>query len=161
VSGFEAFERLPNVRVDGREVLRIRFDPTDPDLSPRRERVLVIDAETGVALRTETLDRHSWTELAAARRVDRIGERSSACDPIGADACAAIALDGPLEAEASQAAGRWAASIAGRRTLGSLDATDSAWSTSIAIADASDREGTIRPAGQCARDANWLSICRG
>ncbi|MBC7461469.1 MAG: hypothetical protein H7287_08910, partial [Thermoleophilia bacterium] len=62
IGHFETLERLPNVEVDGRVALRIRFDGVN--LGTHRERVLVIDAATGAPIRTESVDRSSYTEIA-------------------------------------------------------------------------------------------------
>lgn len=79
IGGFDSLERLDDVTIDGRAAIRLRYDQSSPNVSPSRERVLVLDATSGEIIRTETLDRASWTEVEPARRVDEIGASADLC----------------------------------------------------------------------------------
>lgn len=101
VGGFDSLERLPDVEIDGRLAMRIRFDPRADRVSPHRERVVVIDMGSGRIVRTETLDRTSWTEIEPARRVERIGDARFLCRGESSVPCDALLGRGELEAQAS------------------------------------------------------------
>ncbi len=87
MGGLDAFERLPNVQVGGRTGVRLRFDPSAETAAADRERVLVLDAETGDVIRTETVDRRSWTVVESARRVAGIGDERVLCRDVDAVPC--------------------------------------------------------------------------
>lgn len=95
IGGFEKLDRLSNVKIDGRTVIRVRFDPSSPEMNPYRERVLVIDAGTGRPVRTETLDRSAWTELEPAKRVAKVGDGSVLCADGSPDDCELVDNAGP------------------------------------------------------------------
>lgn len=102
IGGFESLERLSDVTVNDRPAMRIRFDPRDDALNPHRERVLVIDGESGRLIRTETLDRFSWTEIEPARRVERIGDARYLCRSDNDVPCDVLSGIGELEARAAK-----------------------------------------------------------
>lgn len=151
IGAFDDLERLSNVMVDGRLAIRIRFDATDPELAPTIERVLVIDARTGYAVRTETLDRSAWTTVSPSHHVQTVGADPVICGEIADVPCDLINGDG----QAAVAAQRIASTY---RPFTSNDAFNS--SSPIAPRPHIDGVGYSGVAA-CARDANWVSICRG
>ncbi len=98
MGGLESLERLPDVRIGDRIGIRLRFDPSDETLAVDRERVLVLDAETGDVIRTETVDRRSWTTVEPARRVEQLGDERVLCRDVKAVPCDLLDGVGPVAA---------------------------------------------------------------
>ncbi|MBC7460096.1 MAG: hypothetical protein H7287_01905 [Thermoleophilia bacterium] len=155
IGHFETLERLPNVEVDGRVALRIRFDGVN--LGTHRERVLVIDASTGAPIRTESVDRSSYTEIARAHRVAAVGAASIICAEKFAP-CELLAGTGPLAAELAA----YVQTERGRRDTQFMKDPSNAFAITRPLRDR-DRADSVYGAytGECSRDARMLSTCRG
>lgn len=110
-------KRLDDVTVGDRPAARIQYETgdisnteiviADPNYGAQRlqleETVLVIDRETGVLLRTESLDRKRWTDYVRSERVEKIGDGAASCDTPPADApCELLQDEGPLAERARQ-----------------------------------------------------------
>jgi hypothetical protein len=87
MGGLDALERLDNVTIGDRTGIRLRFDMSDASIAADRERVLVLDAESGDVIRTETVDRRSWTDVVPARRVAQVGDERELCSAVDAVPC--------------------------------------------------------------------------
>lgn len=98
MGGLASFERLSNVQIGDRTGIRLRFDPSDETHVADRERVLVLDADTGDVMRTETVDRRSWTTVEPARRVAMIGDERVLCRDVDEVPCDLIDGTGPVAA---------------------------------------------------------------
>ena len=155
IGRFDSLERLPDATIDGRPVTRIRYDPVD--IGSYRERVLVLDAETGVPLRTESVDRSSWTEIESARRVAKLGDESVLCED---DVVPCDLLFGR-----GDAADAWLEHIRsdiGRRETQMMKDPNNAFSIATPLRPQAPDDGVYGAfTGECARDARMLSVCRG
>jgi hypothetical protein len=104
----DKLRRLSNVVVDGRPALRIQFEfgdlsgtrevelggPEMEQLLLDGEVVLVIDRSTGAPLRTESVDRATWTELRPARLVQSLGDEPVLCREVLAEQVPCDLLEG-------------------------------------------------------------------
>jgi hypothetical protein len=102
MGGLESLERLGNVDVGDRVGIRLRYDMSNEQLSPHRERVLVLDADTGAVLRTETVDRTSWTTVEPAERVAEVGDDRVLCEDVDAVPCELLEGTGEVAARSDE-----------------------------------------------------------
>jgi hypothetical protein len=102
IGGVDTLQRLEDVRIDGRLAYRLRFDLSDPAVTPARERVLVLDAETGRIVRTESIDRASWTEVEPATRVAKVGDDAQLCEAPARVDCGLLLGSGDVAALADR-----------------------------------------------------------
>ncbi|MCW2974067.1 MAG: hypothetical protein JWN72_2340, partial [Thermoleophilia bacterium] len=97
VAHVEGLRRLPDARLDGRDVVRIQFDllaprndaidlstgqpvpPPSPAVLAQQELILVLDAETGRPLRTTNAAGTYYTTIQPATRVAGVGDGRVTC----------------------------------------------------------------------------------
>jgi hypothetical protein len=106
VADLQSLERLEDGRVDERRVLRLRLFDAPKLGGVSLENVLLLDAETGAPVGSESEDGSLRTTFEPARRAGAFGEDPQTCGSGAQPPCELLRGEGPVAAAADRVASR-------------------------------------------------------